>query len=69
MPRKTRHEIQQEKNKEAVPTEPQEEITRVFKEITGKDGAQHVQEQPSISPPPPKETLVNADNEAKNTDL
>lgn len=61
MPRRAKYETQLKRNREAVPTEPQPEITRVFKEITDKDGEQFIEEQPSVSPPPPKETLVDAE--------
>lgn len=65
MPRRLPYKTQLKRNEEAVPTEPQKEITRVFKEVTGKDGTQHIEEQPPVSPPPPKETLVEADPEAE----
>lgn len=63
MPRRAKYETQLKRNKEAVPTEPQPEITRVFKEITNKDGVQHIEEQPAVSPPAPKDTLVEAEPE------
>ena len=63
MPRRVPYKIQLKRNRDAVPTEPQPEITRVFKEITTNDGTQHVEEEPSVSPPPPKETLVEAEPE------
>lgn len=59
LPRRPKYETQLKRNKEAVPTEPQEEITRVFKTHTAPDGADVLEEQPPITnaPVPGDETL------------